>query len=106
MPCVRVIRPHLVEGKGLSVEAALIDTNVLVYALFAGRPEHAASLATTAIRLGTPWELFTTVDRELDGGGWLRTRGNETPVVQLSRVARSRGSPVVRSRAGSPFILA
>ena len=29
----------------MSAEPALIDTNVLVYALFAERPEHAASLA-------------------------------------------------------------
>jgi predicted nucleic acid-binding protein len=29
----------------MSAEEALIDTNVLVYALFAGCPEHAASLA-------------------------------------------------------------
>ena len=29
----------------MSAEPALIDTNVLVYALFAQRPEHAASLA-------------------------------------------------------------
>ncbi len=29
----------------MSAEPALLDTNVLVYALFAGRPEHAASLA-------------------------------------------------------------
>ena len=29
----------------MSAEPALIDTNVLVYALFAGSPEHAASLA-------------------------------------------------------------
>ena len=29
----------------MSAEPALIDTNVLVYALFAGNPEHAASLA-------------------------------------------------------------
>lgn len=29
----------------MSAELALVDTNVLVYALFAQRPEHAASLA-------------------------------------------------------------
>ena len=49
----------------MSAEPALIDTNVLVYALFAGNPEHAPSsallqphcMATTAQKLGPKYQV-------------------------------------------------